>query len=808
MPMKIFTKLSAALFLLTATLSAALANPTILEKGDILVLAVNADNGLVSGIAGEDELSFVCFKNITNGTVFEITDNGWERQNANQWGDNEGTIRITRTGADLPAGTVITFRFAFGNYSAVSPDNSWQFSDLNGGNAFDINNGGEQIFFLQGGAWTNSSGMNNASYNNGKVIHSFSTASGWVADGSSNQSNLYPGTDCFSFSGGASDFLKYTGSLSAATQKEWIERVNNSLNWEAFAGSTEFTSSGINYASGLTIAQVPGTATSGKWTGSRSRDWFDCANWDDLSVPSQNTNIIVDADALNSLEILSGNAQCGNLDIEGGVLEMFGTASLSIAGNLSLSSNGSFIMEENQLSISGNLLNYSASNFNTGNSTIYVNGPDHVIGGGNETEFYNLVLNGGKTSLYNNIKILNNLHIQNASLSLNTMTLFVENPLNNAITTAQNGRIISETFPGSYGVVDWNIGHRTGSYVLPFGTNENVSADMTFKYNINTLGTGGMMGRVQFITYPTNAQNYPLPDGVNQLTNAAGKEVYHRAVDRFWVIENDIENIAFSTYPQIEYVFKYNNADFTSIENHIEEERLIVRAYNQDTHQWTDWLASPAFSQPTTNTISVVLGTIEDYNGVWTLMDDSNPLPIELLALSASCQTDRTEIQWTTASETNNNFFTIERSADASLFEVLKTVPGSSNSNYIISYNTTDDKPLAGTSYYRLKQTDYDGSSKYSNIISVSCGGAEDDLSISLANTNSQGNVFIGVNTPYGGNYNINIIDATGKMIFSDVVSWGKGLNTAEIDLNLSAGIYFISIGNEFKTVNRKMLVK
>jgi hypothetical protein len=806
--MKIYTKLSAALFLLFASHSVALANPTLLEKGDILVLAVNADNGLVSGIAGQDELSFVCFKNITSGTVFEITDNGWERQNPNQWGDSEGTIRITRTGADIPAGTVITFRFAFGDYSAVSPDNSWQFTDLNGGSSFDINNGGDQIFFLQGGAWTNSSGMNNASYNNGNVIHSFSTASGWVADGSSNQSNLFPGTDCFSFSGAASDFLKYTGSLSPATQKEWIERINNSLNWEAFAGSTEFAASGINYSSGLTLAQTPGTSVSGKWTGSRSRDWFDCANWDDLSVPSQGTDIFINSNVSNTVEISAGNAICGNIEIDGGDLAMRGTATLTVAGNLSISSNGSFSMEANHLNLSGNLLNYSASNFNAGTSTIHINGPDHVIGGGNETEFYNLVLNGGKTSLYNNIKILNNLHIQNASLSLNTMTLFIENPMNNALTSAQNGRIISETYPGSYGVVDWNIGHRIGNYTLPFGTNETASTDLTFGYNITSLGTGAMMGRVQFITYPTNAQNYPLPDGVTQLTNAAGKEVYHRAVDRFWVIENNIENMAFTTYPQIAYVFKYNDADLTSVENTIEKDRLIVRAYNEDTHEWTDWLTSPAFSQPTTNTISVVLGTIDDYNGIWTLMDDSNPLPIELLAFSATCQNDRTEIQWTTASETNNNFFTVERSADASSFEVVKTIPGSSNSNYIISYNTTDDKPLAGTSYYRLKQTDYDGSSKYSNIISVSCGGAEDDLNITFATTDAQGNINLSVNAPHGGNYIINVIDAVGKTLMSKTANFGKGNNALSLDAKVAAGIYFISIGNEFDTVNRKFLVR
>lgn len=805
--MKIFTKLSAYAFILLAFPGAALANPTILEKGDILVLAVNADNGLVSGIAGQDELSFVCFKDITSGTVFELTDNGWEKQHPNTWGDNEGTIRITRTGSDIPAGTVITFRFSFGNYSAVSPDNSWQFTDLNGGNAFDINNGGDQLFFLQGGSWTNPSGLNNASYTNGRIIHSFNTASGWIADGSSNHSNLYPGTDCFSFDGASSDFLKYIGDLSPATQKEWIIRINNSLNWSAYPGSIEFASSGPAYASGQQLNKLPGVAVSGKWNGSVSRDWFECANWDDLSVPTQNTNVTV-GNSLNDLEISTGNATCNNISIEGGNLVMSGnSASLSVTGNLNITDNGYFSMDENHLYVSGNFLNYSSSQFISGNGTVHITGPDHVIGGGNEAVFYNLHLNNGKTSLYNNIKVLNNIQIQNASLLLNTMTLSVENPDADAISTMQNGRIVSETFPGSYGVIDWNIGNRTGSYIIPFASSEATSANLEFRYNINSLGSGAAMGRVQFITYPTNAQNSPLPSGVEQLTNAAGKQAYHRAVDRFWIVENGIENMAFNTYPQIEYVFKYSNNDVSDLANHINKDQLIVRAYNPDSHQWTDWFSSPAFSQPTSNTISVILGTIDDYNGVWTLMDDSNPLPIELISFSAACNSDKTEIKWTTASETNNNFFTLERSSDANSFEVLKTIPGSSNSNYIINYTTTDDKPFSGTTYYRLKQTDFDGSSKYSTIVSVSCGNT-DDLTITFVSTDAQGNINLNINTINGGIYTINIVDATGKTLLDKQTNLGKGINTVSVDTKVASGIYFVSIGNEFNTVSNKFFVR
>lgn len=805
--MKKITKLPAALFFLLATFNAAFSNPAILEKGDILLLAVNADNGFISGIPGEDELSFVCFKDLTNGTVFEITDNGWERQHPNYWGDSEGILRVQRTGQTIPAGTVITFRFSNGNYSAIAPDNNWSFTSLNNNNIFDINNGGDQIFFLQGGAWSNPAGANNASYINGKMIYAFNTASGWMADGTVNHSNLYPGSDCFSWQGAVSDYLKYTGTLTAATHKEWIERINNNLNWNVYPGSAEFVISGVDYTSGVNLAQLPGTAVSGKWTGVRNSNWFDCSNWDDFIVPSQNTNVFVNSQSINSIHISEGIAQCANMEIDGGIVQLTGnSASLNIAGNLSISGSGTFSMEENEIRISGNILSFPSSIFNTGNGTVVISGNDHVIGGGNETVFHNLVLNGGKTSLYNNVKILNNLYLNNANLSLNTMTLFIENPLSNAITT-QNGHIISETFPGSYGVIDWNIGHRTGNYIIPFGTNETPSTDLSFGYNIQNTGSGATMGRVQFISYPTNAENKPFPLEVTQLTNPAGKETYHRAVDRYWIVKNDIENLNFSIYPQIEYVFKYSDADYSDVMNAINKDNLIVRGYNPVTHTWNDWLNSPAFSQPVTNTISVILSTGSDYHGVWTLMDDSNPLPIELIAFSANCNNDKSEINWTTASETNNNFFTIERSMDGKNFEILKTIPGSTNSNYIISYATTDEKPYNGITYYRLKQTDYDGSSKYSNIVSVNCGNQEDGLNISMVSGNEQGISLI-VHASFSGNYFVNVMDAAGKNIANRNVVFGKGNNTITVDTQLSAGIYFINIGNDFDTVNRKFFVK
>src|SRR6185369_13902085 len=67
-------------------------------------------------------------------------------------------------------------------------------------------------------------------------------------------------------------------------------------------------------------------------------------------------------------------------------------------------------------------------------------------------------------------------------------------------------------------------------------------------------------------------------------------------------------------------------------------------------------------------------------------------------------------LDWTTASEINNSYFTIERSLDGIAYEEIGRVEGAGNSTYDISYNYTDQSPSAhATIYYRLKQTDFDG---------------------------------------------------------------------------------------------------
>jgi Secretion system C-terminal sorting domain len=99
----------------------------------------------------------------------------------------------------------------------------------------------------------------------------------------------------------------------------------------------------------------------------------------------------------------------------------------------------------------------------------------------------------------------------------------------------------------------------------------------------------------------------------------------------------------------------------------------------------------------------------------------SVPLPIELVSVDVECISGTVEISWITATERNNDYFTIERSKDAINFEKVGVLKGSGNSQNFMNYSFNDTNYLEGISYYRLKQTDYDGNFEYSSIVSVNC---------------------------------------------------------------------------------------
>jgi hypothetical protein len=167
------------------------------------------------------------------------------------------------------------------------------------------------------------------------------------------------------------------------------------------------------------------------------------------------------------------------------------------------------------------------------------------------------------------------------------------------------------------------------------------------------------------------------------------------------------------------------------------------------------------------------------------------PLPITLVLFDAQDDVDQVKLIWETATETNNDYFTIEKSINGNDWVEVKTVKGLGNSTAMHSYETFDETPFSGLSYYHLKQTDYDGKSTFSPMKSINRGTSAEGFSVfpnpayNVLALNIKESIGMAPTTIY---------DVYGRLIWSSV------LNTSlkeTIDISsLKAGWYFIRIGS------------
>jgi len=94
-------------------------------------------------------------------------------------------------------------------------------------------------------------------------------------------------------------------------------------------------------------------------------------------------------------------------------------------------------------------------------------------------------------------------------------------------------------------------------------------------------------------------------------------------------------------------------------------------------------------------------------------------LPIELVSFTGYGSGVNNNLIWETATESNNDYFTVEKTIDGQSFEILGNVTGAGNSTHLNKYSLVDYKVNRIVNYYRLKQTDFDGNHKYSDLISI-----------------------------------------------------------------------------------------
>lgn len=164
---------------------------------------------------------------------------------------------------------------------------------------------------------------------------------------------------------------------------------------------------------------------------------------------------------------------------------------------------------------------------------------------------------------------------------------------------------------------------------------------------------------------------------------------------------------------------------------------------------------------------------------------NANTLPINLLYFGITCNADNeNDLYWVTASESNNDYFTIQKSSNAVDFIDIAIIAGSGNSNVIRNYYFTDDNPDT-FSYYRLCNTDYNGVTECSEILAPGCF-FENNVLFTYPNP-SDGN--FKVMAPPGSK-TIQIYNSNGQLLINKQVDGQNSINISLMD----SGIHIVQV--------------
>lgn len=778
---------------------------TVFEPGDFMIIAVNTN-----GTQG-DEVCFVSFQAITPGTNFEITDNGYERELPGLWGNTEGTIRFERTAgaSTLTPGTPICIlgdgssQADFDVYVDGSLDNSnWTITSINSTAQFNINSTNDQIWFLQGGTWTNDFSGNHDSDYSGNVLYGW-TGSGWEAApnyASTSGSTLYPGMDCFvtDLSGISNQYkVKYDSTVAnftAATQREWLSRANDSSNWQGYPDNASFDAANPDY-SGIAIDFdiLSGVLTDGEWLGDVDDNWFECSNWSDLTVPDTTVNVVIRSTAPNNARIdetapfaarFGGIARTADLTIESGrqVLLETNAAHLIVDGNLTIADGGELDASDGAgntalIELRGDWTNQSTpgnDGFTQGSgSTVRFNGtsPQTLTDNNGPENFANLVLdNAAGLTISSPVDIQDNLTFVDGILSTATggATATTLGNAGLACLAFEDGATYSGASDASH--VDGVVEIRgTGLFTVPVGDGSLLhQAELGASGN----GRGSDFFRVEY--FPADPRS--------AIGAATGGDVAFVSSYEYWQIYRDPASVGNRTVA----------LQFRNPGSNIQNASLVdVVRWNGST--W-EQAGGDGNAGGIVNTNFVQSATVNAFSP-FTFADNGTSFPVEWLSFTATPQAGQVHLAWTTAREVNHAHFVVERSADGRSFQALDQVAGQGQADTEQSYGYVDAQPLPGLSYYRLRQVDLDGSVSYSELRSVRLGSAN-RFTLLRAYPNPAGeSLTLQVHLPHTTDVQLEVLDARGRRVLHQHQALTAGEQTLSLATeSLSSGVYLLRL--------------
>jgi len=368
-------------------------------------------------------------------------------------------------------------------------------------------------------------------------------------------------------------------------------------------------------------------------------------------------------------------------------------------------------------------------------------------------------------------------------------------------TLGSGGNIRSE---GEFNRVRWLIRDNSGSFVVPFTAASGVKMPLT--YSVIAPGSNAESASICFSTFNHASSGVPLVDAWNNdfyrpsdvthmnSYNAPSVPNSEFAVDRFWIIDPGVPGYAYVSLPSIALTFVY---DPSAVPGEVTTGNAIgpadpigAQRFNSSAGLWGDYLPAGTW---TAGTPSIVVGALagpSDFFRSWTLASYLEPLPVELLGFRGECDGRSVLLQWSTASEVGSSHFLVERSVDGTLFSALARVEAAGTSYSVQQYDWRDEAPLHH-GYYRLKQVDRDGSSKYGSVVALACSGERGVLH--AWDDGRQLNVMF--NAPTEGVARVVVLDAAGRQVLDREYTLPKGDSQFQLPhVQLSSGIYVLVV--------------
>lgn len=633
----------------------------------------------------------------------------------------------------------------------------------------------------------------------------------------------------------------YEPQVACAAGDSWMLVIQN------YSNSTQgFT---LNFPTGTGAAPIAyaSSPTSINWSGGSSTAWNVATNWGGCAVPvcgidasvgvfatqpvitsamgaQYVKNLTINVGATLTLQAGSILHICGNLVNNGTIVAsptstiIFDNASAaqtmtgtftgsSKLGNLTITKTGGSVTANNDIDIGGTFTTSNVTSvFNSNGKTIKLAG--NFANASGNTTFSNtgttgtLTFNGTAAQTYTQGLTqldLNNVIMQNTSTGLTISTNMYIKAATGTLTLTQGKIITNSNEVNVSNTASAAVSAGNSTSFVQGNLRRSVASTGSYNFPVGHATKGYQLANINF-TAATSIGNLLArfdPWGITPVTQGGSEctTTYNLpGEDNGWWTITANANASTGLYTA---TLHPNGATNTAPASGW----TIMKTPLIETGTW-----SLVGTCGATSTATNVLRTGMSGFSLFAVAQATSPLPIELLSFTGKSDGTKNKLMWTTASETNNDYFTLERSENGLTFEPFTQVDGAGNSSVHIDYSAYDPSPYNGITYYRLKQTDYNGRFMYSPVIEVE--NKMDQIAVSNVHPNpTNDDLNFDFYTPVKGAVHIEVLDYTGRAVLNKTMEVDEGKISLVTQMSaLSKGIYSLKV--EFSEGNFRSITK